>query len=187
MPIAPQPQLKAGLFGTSPGPRTLRPVTIGKPPAPKPPGGVTISHRIGVQAPADVIWSVIADLSGWSAWNPTYPQAAGDIRIGGALRLTLTLPGQAPTTIAPTVIDWTPDDQLHWKTTLLGGMIRSIHFIEIEALAEAGCIVSNGEIVGGLMGRSLARRSGRTMYRGFVAMNEALKIQAEARFQAAGR
>jgi hypothetical protein len=47
-------------------------------------------------------------------------------------------------------------------------------------------VVDNGEIFGGLMGPSLGKRMGRTVQRGFRAMNEALKARAEAQW-AAGR
>jgi hypothetical protein len=63
---------------------------------------------------------------------------------------------------------------------MMGGAIKTIRYIEIEALAEASCIVDNGEIFGGFMGPSLARRIGRNVQRGFRAMNEALKARAEA-------
>ena len=60
-----------------------------------------------------------------------------------------------------------------------GGLVKTVSFIEIETLAEASCIVANGEYVGGLLGKTAARRMGRSIYRGFGAMNEALKARAE--------
>ena len=33
-----------------------------------------VEHRMGVPAPASVIWEVLSDLPGWSAWNPIYPK-----------------------------------------------------------------------------------------------------------------
>ncbi len=53
-------------------------------------------------------------------------------------------------------------------------------FFEIESLAEASCIVSSGELFAGMMGPSVAKRMGRTIYRGFAEMDEALKARAEA-------
>ena len=64
--------------------------------------------------------------------------------------------------------------------TMLGGLVKTIRFFEIEALAEASCIVSNGEIIGGLMGPGSASGWARTIYRAFVEMNEALKARAES-------
>ena len=66
---------------------------------------VKLEHRIGVQAPAEVIWESLFDVEGWAAWNPLYPRAAGVIRIGSTLSLDMALPGQAPQTVTPTILD----------------------------------------------------------------------------------
>jgi hypothetical protein len=181
MPIPPPPQLKAGLFArTVGGPKKEQPAA----PKASGPRGFRIEHRIGVQAPAEVIWARIYDLERWSEWNPLYPRAAGEIRIGRPLSLTLAIPGQPQRPIQPVVLEWVPDEQLHWRLSLMGGLVRTVRYIEIEQLAEASCIVSNGEIFGGWMGPVLARRMGRAIHRGFIAMNEALKARAEADWRA---
>jgi hypothetical protein len=184
MPIAPHPQLKAGPFGTRGG-VSLGPKPVDmKLPAPKLPSGLRVEHRVGIQAPAEVIWEVISDLESWEQWCALYPKASGEIRIGSVLDLTLALPGQAPQQIRPTVMEWVPNEQLHWKLSMLGGLIRTIRYFEIESLAEASCIVSNGEYLGGLMGPRVGKRMARNIYRAFVDMNDALKARAEALWQA---
>ncbi|MFN3583626.1 SRPBCC family protein [Phenylobacterium sp.] len=176
------PELKAAPFGRtgSMGPKLMSLKTEGKPPPPKGPKGFRVEDRIGVQAPAEVIWEVLYDLDRWSEWNPTYPRAAGVIRIGEQLSMTLALPGQARQEIRPRVLEWVPNEQLHWQLSLLGGTIKTLRYIEIEALSATGCVVDNGEIFGGLMGASLGRRMAGPVRRGFHAMNEALKARAEA-------
>jgi hypothetical protein len=183
MPIAPPPPLKAGLFGRGGAPKQPKPTATGAPPA-KPPAGLRIEHRVGVQAPAEVIWEVISDLESWEQWCALYPKASGEIRIGSVLDVTLALPGQAPQPIRPTVMEWVPNEQLHWKLSMLGGLVRTIRYFEIESLAEASSIVSNGEYLGGLMGPRVGKRMARNIYRAFVDMNEALKARAEALWQA---
>lgn len=182
-PYKPGPDLLAGPFGrkgASLGPKTMSLQTEGKPPPPKPPGGVRVEDRIGIQAPAEVIWEIVHDLSRWDEWNPTYPKAAGQVRIGEVLSLTLVLPGQPEQELAPKVLDWVPNEQIHWELRMMGGLIKTMRYIEISPVAEAGCIVDNGELFGGLMGPSLGKRVGRPLQRGFKAMNEALKARAEA-------
>ena len=178
MPITNAPQLKAGLFARNPNAKPSDSGAV----APKAAGpkGFPIEHRVGVQASAETIWQVISDLPGWSLWNPLYPKASGEIRIGGVLNLTLALPGQAPREIQPVVLEWVPNEQLHWKLTLMGGLVKTVRYIEIEQLAETSCIVANGEIFGGWMGPSVGKQSGRAIHRGFVAFSEALKARAEA-------
>jgi hypothetical protein len=181
------PELLAGPFarkGAQMGPQLMSLQTEGKPPPPKPPGGVRIEDRIGVQAPPEVIWEIVHDLSRWAEWNPTYTAAAGHIRIGETLSLTLALPGQPPQEIRPKVLEWVPNEQLHWQLSMMGGLIKTLRYIEIESLGPANCVVDNGELFGGFMGPSLGKRVGRTVQRGFRAMNEALKARAEAAWAA---
>ena len=185
MPITNGPDLKAGPFarkGASLGPQMMSLQTEGKPPPPKQPRGVRVEDRVGIQAPASVIWEIVRDLPRWSDWNPTYPEAKGEVRIGELLVLKLALPGQPLQEIRPRVLEWVPNEQLHWRLSLMGGLISTIRYIEIEALGEASCVIDNGEIFGGLMGPSLGKRVGRAVQRGFKAMNEALKERAEAEY-----
>lgn len=186
MPWTPPPSLKAGPFGTrgSVGPKLMNLKTEGKPPPAKPPGGLRVEDRIGIAAPAEVIWDIVYDVGRWHEWNPTYPKVEGQIRIGETLNVTVALPGQSPQVIRPKVLEWAPPTQLHWQLTMLGGAIRTIRYVEIDALTEAGCVVDNGELFGGLMGPSLGRRVAGAARRGFRAMNEALKARAETMWRA---
>jgi hypothetical protein len=190
-PLSNIPELRAGPFGRKAGlgPQKLDLKTEGKPPPPKPPSGFRVEHRIGIRAPAEVIWEIIYDVGRWHEWNPTYPKVEGEIRIGETLTVTLQLPGHAPNVIRPKVLEWQPPSQLHWQLSLLGGAIKTLRYIEVDPLAEENSVVDNGEIFGGLMGPSMGKRMGRGVQRGFQAMNEALKARAEEIWQArkAGR
>ena len=188
MTYKPGPDLLAGPFArTSLGPKTVTVDEASRLPPPKPPGGIRIEDRIGIQAPAEVVWEFIADLDRWHEWNPTYPQASGVIRIGELITVTLALEGQPPQELTPRILDWVPNEQLHWQLKMMGGLIRTLRYVEIEALGEASSVVNNGEIFGGLMGPSLGKRMGRTVRRGFQAMNAALKARAEAEWAARRR
>ena len=141
---------------------------------------VKFEHRVGVQAPAETIWGFVHDLTTWAEWNPLYPKAEGQIRIGSNLELTLALPGEAHRVIRPKVLDWVPNEQLHWRLTMLGGLVNNVRYIEIEALGPENCILSNGEIFGGLLGPMVAKQVARSVNKGFAQMGEALKARAEA-------
>ena len=143
-------------------------------------GGAKIEHRIGVKAPAQVIWDILADIARWSEWNPLYTEAAGELHIGATLTLTVVLPGDAPRTIRPVIVDWVPRDQIHWRLSALGGMIRSIRYIELEVLGDENCVLSNGELFEGLLGPRYANSRRRALRRGFTEMGEALAARAEA-------
>jgi hypothetical protein len=180
MPLKYEPQLKASMFGRMPVGGDLPKGKGGIPPY-KGPKGVRAEHRIGVHAPAQAIWEIIRDLEHWREWNPLYPEASGEIHIGATLDMTVQLPGMKPQAMRATVLDWVPNEQLHYEVKALGGLVRAIRFIEIEQLAPESCIVSNGEIMGGFLGRSVARQVGSRVLKGLRLMNEALKDRAEAR------
>ena len=142
-----------------------------------------IEHRIGIQAPARVIWANLYDLSTWSEWNPLYPQAEGRIALGETLKLTLALPGEAPRQIAPRVQDWEPDAQIVWRLQFAPMLGHSVRYIEIEALSETGCVVNNGEFFHGMVGERLGQSKRRPIRDGFQALSEALKARAEAQWR----
>ena len=137
-----------------------------------------IEHRIGIPAPAEAVWSVLADLEGWPAWNPLYPAARGQLRIGSQLDLEVAFPGTASRAIRPVVADWVPNDQIHWRLRLFGGLLRSTRYLEIEALTETGCIFTNGEVFDGPLAFAMGRMR-RSLKDGFRAMGEALKQRVE--------
>jgi hypothetical protein len=142
--------------------------------------GEKLEHRIGVQAPAEVIWESLIDVASWPQWNPLYPKAQGVVRIGNTLDLTLQLPGRPAQEIRPVILDWVPNDHIHWKLKLMGGLVKTIRYIEIEALSETGCIFSNGEIFDGWLASSVIKQHGRAIKAGFASMGEALRARAEA-------
>lgn len=145
-----------------------------------------LEHRIGVQAPAEVIWEILADVPAWPEWNPTYPRAAGTIRYGERLRLTETLPNGRPHAIGAVVLDWAPNEAIHLRFSRLAGLLTGVRYLEIEVLSETGCIFSNGDLFTGIVGPFVARRMRRTLRRAYAAMGEAMKDRAEARWRERG-
>ncbi|HEX7759997.1 MAG TPA: SRPBCC domain-containing protein [Caulobacteraceae bacterium] len=139
-----------------------------------------IEHRIGIAAPAHEVWKLVGDLPGWKEWNPLYTNAEGALGFGAPLKLTLALPGRKPQVITPIVESWTPDELIHWRLKLLGGLVRSVRYIEIEKLTDTGCIFSNGEIFDGLLGPTVAGSMRGAIRSGFAAMGDAVKAKVEA-------
>lgn len=140
-----------------------------------------IESRVGVRAPAHVVWDAISVIGDWPAWNPLYSRAEGALRIGEKLKLTLALPGRPQRELAVPIVDWVPNEQILWSDTLARGWVRTLRYIEIEALSEVSCIFSNGEQFQGLMANAYMNKSRRRMYRtAFEALSEAVRERAEA-------
>jgi hypothetical protein len=142
-----------------------------------------IEHRLGVSAPAEVVWDILSDIEGWGRWSAIYRRAFGTLRIGEPVTLELALEGEAPETVRATVIDWAPELQIHLGVRFAGGLVTSTRYMEIEKLSDTGCIFSNGEVFRGPLARFMPRRLRRAVRRGFTAMAEALKAEAEARWR----
>ena len=136
-----------------------------------------VQHRVGVAAPASAVWSVIADLEGWSGWNPLYPEAEGRLSIGALLQLRRVL-AERGERHEVRVVDWVPREQIVWARTI-APFARSLGYIEIEALTERGCILAAGEIYQGALGPMVGKRVRRELRRGFEALCAAAKARAE--------
>ena len=141
-------------------------------------------HRIGVQTPASVIWAMIVDINGWPAWNPLYPKARGEIQFGAELELEVALPGEAPRAIKPKIRDWTPNEQIIWDLSMMGGLLRSTRYIEIETLENGNCIFSNGEYFEGPLMGLIGKKTRRAIKAGFRAFGETVRDRAEAAWKA---
>jgi hypothetical protein len=146
-----------------------------------------LEHRLGVRAPAGVVWEILADVRTWPEWSTLYSKASGVIGFGERLKLEVSLPGQAPQAIEPVIFEWEPHEMIHWRLKSMAGLIENVRFLEVEALSEAGCIFSNGEIYGGLMGPSREAVKQRSVIRqGFQALGEAMRDRAEALWRERG-
>jgi hypothetical protein len=143
-----------------------------------------IEHRIGVQCPAPVIWDMVSDINGWPAWNPLYPKAKGEVQFGAELELEVAIPGEKPRVIKPKVRDWTPGEQIIWTLQLMGGLIRSTRYIELETLDNGNCIFSNGEIFEGPLMGLIPRKTRRAIKAGFTNFGETVRDRAEAAWKA---
>ena len=138
---------------------------------------IRVEHRIGVAAPAEVIWTLVFDVERWPTWNPLYTEARGKIAIGDTLQLTESLPGRRPRAIQPVVVDWEPSAQIVWRT---GGLLsKTVRYIEIEALSETGCIFANGAFFHGMMGEQEAKGGRRALFGGYEQFGEAVKRLSE--------
>jgi hypothetical protein len=139
-----------------------------------------VEHRTGVQAPAEIVWEVIADFTTWKDWNPVHPRIEGEMRIGTNLVVDLVPIADGPvTTLMPIVQDWVPFEQLHWRTSRLGGFVTAIRYLEIENMGPSNATFSNGELFMGPLVRLVSRDERRRLRAAFALMGEAVKTRAE--------
>ncbi len=142
------------------------------------PAAFRIEHRLGIPAPASVIWQALADLESWGSWNPLYTRAEGELRIGEPLSVLEQLPGRDSAGVTYTVVDWVPDNQLLLQAKESAGFVRRVRYLEIEKLTDASSIFSNGEDWWGRLAGWVPRSRRRALRQGFEAMSHALSERA---------
>lgn len=137
-----------------------------------------IESRVGVRASAERLWALLADLPGWSRWNPVEADIDGAIGFGAALTLTERLPGLAPRPARVVVRDWQPEAQLVW-TEKRGLLFNAVRYLEIEALAPESCLFAHGLMLSGLRGELFFDRHRRTIRAAYDEAAENLRRLAE--------
>ena len=145
----------------------------------KRPAAQGVAHRIEIAAPAAAVWSVLADLDRWGAWNPLYVEAAGEPVVGAPFAMTIALEGMKPQKARATIVSVEPQATLEYAIVNLGGLVKAFRYIDLRALGADRCEVVNGEVMTGLAGGLLARLVGEKVRKGLQAMNKALKARVE--------
>ena len=138
-----------------------------------------IEKRVGVRAPSEKIWEVIADLPGWDGWNPVETGVSGTIAFVGQIVLTERIEGLPERQVTGRVADWQPNAQLVW-TEKRGFLFNAVRYYEIEELEPGSCIVANGFIFSGFMGEGFYEKHKKKLKTATEAIGEALRTTAEA-------
>ncbi|HEY8550137.1 MAG TPA: SRPBCC family protein [Vicinamibacterales bacterium] len=139
-------------------------------------------RTIHIAAPADVVWSVIADVERWHEWTPSVRSIRlldrGGLRIGS--RAIVRQPRLAPALWKVTAIE--PGREFTWRSGLPGIRVDARHaVIPIDDGSRATLSVEFGGIGGRLMARLLRELNAR-----YLALEaEGLKRRSEERARAA--
>ncbi len=144
-----------------------------------------IEHRIGVAAPVDDVYDIIADIENWPSWSPIHKSATGRLSFGAPIAFEEYYGGLGTWEISGSLADWTPLSHIHVavpKRFYEGQLIR---FFEFEALSETGSAFSVGALFNGFLSEREGRRYAKFLRIGFAAFCEALKTKAEADYAAA--
>jgi hypothetical protein len=146
-----------------------------------------VSTTIEIAATPENVWAVLADLANYAKWHPMYLGVTGQLAAGSTLTITTTHPKTGRTMTAKVnVRSAEPGTELRWASRLLGVTISKRTF-RLSPAADGTLLVQTGTYrgLGGGRGRAITNVVGRIQDT-FVAINEAIKQQAEARQRALG-
>lgn len=138
-----------------------------------------IESQIGIDAPAERVWDVLADTSAYPEWNPFMRRIEGRLAKGGRVMVRLEPPGGPKTTFRPKVLEVVPARRVRWLGHLLvPGLFDGEHVLEIEAVDPSHACFRQSETFRGLL-VPFANRLLDSTLAGFRQMNDALKRRVE--------
>jgi hypothetical protein len=139
-----------------------------------------LDTQIEINASAARVWSILMDFPGYARWNPFVRSIEGRAKVGEPLRVFIQPPGSRGMRFRPSVLAVEPERELRWKGKLVvPGLFDGEHFFVLEPRSDNRLIFRHGEVFSGLLVPLLRRSLDGATRQGFVAMNEALKREAE--------
>jgi hypothetical protein len=134
---------------------------------------------IAIEARAEQVWAVLADVEHYGEWNPFVTAIDGSLAVGERLRVRLTPPGARGVTMKPRVTVVEPGRTFEWLGSIVvRGIFDGRHRFEIEA-TDGGTRFTQRESFSGVLVKLLPRSFHARTAAGFTAMNEALKARVE--------
>jgi len=146
-----------------------------------------VSTTIEIAATPENVWAVLADLASYPKWHPAFVGVTGQLAAGSTLTITTTHPATGRTMTAKVqVLTAEPGTELRWVSRLLGVTISKRVF-RLSPAAGGTSLLQTGTYrgLGGGRGRAMTKVIGR-IQDSFVAINQAIKEQAETRQRASG-
>ena len=146
-----------------------------------------VSMAIEIAATPETVWAVLADLASYPQWHPAFLKVTGELAAGSSLTITTTHPTTGRTMTANVKVRTAePETELQWVSKMAGVTISKRVFLLSPAVGGTS-LVQTGTYhgLGGGRGRAITKVVGR-IQDSFVAINEAIKQQAEARQRASG-
>jgi hypothetical protein len=139
-----------------------------------------LETRIEIEAPVERVWALLTDFPSYARWNPFVRSIEGTLEVGQSLKVFVQPPGAKGMQFRPIVLAAEPHRELRWKgKLLLPGLFDGEHYFRLEGRPGGGLTFRQGEIFSGMLVPLFRRSLDGATKQGFVAMNEALKREAE--------
>ena len=141
-----------------------------------------VDTQIEINASAERVWSILMDFPGHARWNPFIRSIEGAPTVGGSLNVFIQPPGSSGMRFHPTVLAVHPKREFRWKGKLvIPRLFDGEHFFMLEPKSDAQLVFRQGEVFSGLLVPLFRRSLDGATKQGFIAMNEALKREAEVK------
>ena len=140
----------------------------------------SIETEIEIHASAERVWELLTDFASYPRWNPFVRSIEGELIVGRNLSVFIQPTGSSGMRFRPTLLAVSPSRELRWKgKLLLPGVFDGEHFFKLETAPNRGVRFHQGERFTGLLVPLFRKSLDGATRQGFIAMNEALKREAE--------
>jgi hypothetical protein len=139
-----------------------------------------IQTHIDIDAPASIVWAILADFGTYDRWNPLIRGILGRPAIGRQIEIRLTLPSGAIVAARPTIVHLREEREMRWlERWATPGAFTSDRRFRIEQRSEGGVRFHHSELTRGIVLLLLDLRRRLRGRSDLDAMNRALKLRAE--------
>ena len=142
----------------------------------------TIETNILIQAPASAVWQALMDFDNYPNWNPFIQQIKGAPEVGNNIEIKI-FNGTKEFNFKPKVLANNPQQEFRWKGKMFfKGLFDGEHcFILHEKVIDGKQVTgfTHKENFTGILVGMILKSIGESTREGFIAMNEALKKEAE--------
>ncbi len=142
------------------------------------------SDEVAIEAPIDLVWSILTDVSTYGEWNPFTPKIDTDFTIGSEVRLEVHF-GKLKLDQTEIMHAFDAPTRLAWGAGMykIGSfpLVTALREQCLTKLADERCSYVNRDQLTGLITPLVAVSFGKAMRDGFNAAGYGLKRYAEAR------
>ena len=141
---------------------------------------------VRIDAPIDLVWTVLTEVDKYGAWNPFTPQARTDFTIGSPAHLLVRM-GPATFRISEKICAFEKPRLIAWKKEFgARWLLLAVREQHLEAGNESSCSYFNTDRLTGVLAPIVLVCFGGYMRRGFADVAEGLKAYAEATYAGPG-
>ena len=140
-----------------------------------------INAKLDIEAPAELVWSVITDFPRYGEWNPFLPGCSSTLKPGDPIDLQVRLFASGPRPQREWILSHTPGREFSYRMKPAPlGALRSRRSHHVTALAPGRCrYESHIELAGWLQPLVRALLGGK-LEQGFAGMTTGIKSRAES-------
>jgi len=130
-----------------------------------------------IEASPDKVWDILMNTQAYGEWNPFIIKVEGEIKPKGKLVNTMMI-GDKTMTFKPTITAYEKGIYFEWLGKMPVGMFNGRHFFRLNA-QQGGTLLEHGEYFSGWLHGLILSKIGEQTRTNFIAMNQALKQEAE--------